>query len=209
MSGKSGAVRAGVVGALGINAVPMAGALAGRWPPATTMVVYLAETLLLVMIIVLRLRLLAPERLQVQGVHMQSRDECVQGFLLLCGGFTTVLSIINGFILARAADLDLATTLRALASSLPVFLAIELLILLADVVLLRQATQPQVEGWIVRGMRRAVVLFFALFLGMAATIFDVGWYVWPFIMLKLLMDVGITLEQALGIVQRAPSALRR
>lgn len=206
MSSKSGAVRAGVFGALGINAVPVAGTLAGGWPPATTLVVYLAETVLLVAIITLRLRLLAPERLETEGGRTQSRAEFIQGFLLLCGSFTAALSVFNGFILARSAGLDLAVTLRALAASLPVFLAVELLILLGDVVLLRKATQPQAEGWVVRGMRRIVVLFFALFLGMAATIFDIGWYVWPFIVLKLLMDVGVALEQALGIIQRpAPS----
>lgn len=61
--GKAAAIAATpILSALGMNAVPAIGVWFGGWPPATAMVVYLAETLLIVMVTALRLRLLLPAR---------------------------------------------------------------------------------------------------------------------------------------------------
>lgn len=206
MGGKGGLVKAGLFGAVGINAVPVTGTLAGGWPPETTLAVYLVETLLLVAIIAVRLRLLAPERLETQSGKMQSRAEFIQGFLLLCGGLSVGAAIFNAFFLSRSINIDI--TIRALGASLPVFLGVELLILAGDVLLMRRASQPVAEGWAVRGMRRIVVLFFAVWLGMAAALFAMDWFIWPFIGLKLLMDVGIALEQALAHLRGTQPTLR-
>jgi hypothetical protein len=61
MNGKQVAIAVTpVFSALGMSAVPVVGVFVGGWPPATTMVVYLAETVLIVIATILRLWLLLP-----------------------------------------------------------------------------------------------------------------------------------------------------
>lgn len=178
----------------GINAVPVAGLLFGGWPPETTMMVYIVETALLVAVTALRLRLLAPARLVTMSGRSQSLAEAIQGFLLLTGGFTLAGAVFSAFFLARTIDLEL--TLRALATSLPVFFAVQGVALLADLLLLRQVSQAQAERWMLPGMRRGCVLYGAVFGGALAAVFGFAAYAYPFIALKLLMDVGVALEDA-------------
>jgi hypothetical protein len=183
-----------VLSGAGINVVPIAGLTLGGWPPETTMAVYIVETALLVAVTALRLRLLAPARLATTSGKSQSRAEAIQGFLLLTGGFTLAGAIFSAFFLSRTIDLSL--TLRALAASVPVFLAVQAAALLADLLLLRQGSQAQAERWMLPGMRRGCVLYGAVFGGALAAVFGFGSYVYPFIALKLLMDVGVALEEA-------------
>ncbi len=181
-----------VLSGLGINAVPLTGLFFGGWPPETTMAVYIVETALLVGITALRLRLLAPTRLQTSSGRSQNRAEAIQGFLLLTGGFTLAGAIFSAFFLSRT--IDLALTWRALVASLPVFVAVQVLALLADLLLLRQVSQAQAERWMLPGMRRGCVLYGAVFGGAIAAMFGFQAYAYPFIALKLLMDVGVAVE---------------
>ncbi len=190
---------------IGINLVPIGGLLLGGWPPETTMAIYIVETALLVAVIGLRVRLLAPTRLRTASGASQSRSEAIQAFLLLTGGFTFVAAIFSAFFLART--IDLALTLRALAYSLPIFFGVQGLALAADLLLLREASQAQAERWMLGGMRRGCVLYGAVFGGMLAALFGFSAYVYPFIALKLLMDLGVAAEEALARIRGVPPPL--
>lgn len=193
-----------VLSGAGMNAVPVAGLVFGGWPPETTMAVYVVETALLVAVTALRLQLLAPARLQTKSGKSQSRAEAIHGFLLLTGGFTLAGAIFSAFFLSRTIDLDLIG--RALAASVPVFLAVQGVALVIDLLLLRQVTQAQAERWMLPGMRRGCVLYGAVFGGALAAGFGLGAYAYPFIVLKLLMDVGVAVEEAGVRLQDEPSS---
>lgn len=194
-------VRAGVpaLSALGINAVPVSGAVFGGWSAETTLAVYIVETALLVAVTALRLWLMAPPRLVTASGKTQSRGETIQGFLLVTGGFTVGGAIFSAFFLWRSVDPELV--LRAIAASLPVFVVVQLLALVADLLLLRQASQAVVERWMLPGLRRGCVLYGAVFLGAAAAVFGLGAYIYPFIALKLFFDIGGALEEAVARVR--------
>lgn len=193
-----------VLAGVGINAVPLTGLLVGGWPPETTMAVYIVETALLVGFTALRLQLLAPAQLQTSSGRLQKRAEAIQGFLLLTGGFTFAGAIFSAFFLSRT--IDLALTWRALTASLPVFVVVQVLALLADLLLLRQVNQAQAERWMLPGMRRGCVLYGAVFGGAFAALFGFQAYAYPFIALKLLMDVGVALEDAGVRLRDEPSS---
>jgi hypothetical protein len=188
----------------GINAVPVGGIVLGGWPPETTMAVYIVETALLVAVTALRLRLMAPARLQTAGGRSQSRAEAIQGFLLLTGSFTFGGAVFSAIFLSRTIDLEL--TLRALAVCLPAFFAVQCLALVADLLLLRQVDQAQAERWMLPGMRRGCVLHGAIFGGAIAAAAGFAAYAYPFIALKLLMDFGVALEEAGLRLRGAPPA---
>lgn len=189
--------------AAGLNAVPALGVFLGGWEPVTALVVYLAETVLLVAFTTLRIALFAPERLETGNGGTQSRAEFIQAFLLLAGSFTFGATVFNTLALWRM--LDPAITGRALLTSLPMLIGIELLALASDRLFRRQADQALAEAWVIRCLRRIFVLFFAVFGGFIAAAWGLEWFVLPFIALKLLMDFGIALEQALGALRRAPA----
>jgi hypothetical protein len=193
-----------VLSGAGMNAVPVAGLVFGGWPPDTMMAVYVVETALLIVISALRLQLLAPARLETTNGKSQSRAETVQGFLLLSGGFTLAGAIFSAFFLSRTIDLDL--TRQALVASVPVFLAVQGVTLVIDLLLLRQISQAQAERWMLPGMRRGCVLYGAVFGGALAAGFGLGAYAYPFIALKLLMDVGVALEEVGVRLQDEPSS---
>jgi hypothetical protein len=66
----------------GLNAVPILGVLLGGWEPPTALVIYLAETVLLIAFTAVRIALFAPARLETQNGATQSRAEFNQALLL-------------------------------------------------------------------------------------------------------------------------------
>jgi hypothetical protein len=187
----------------GLNAVPILGVLLGGWEPPTALVIYLAETVLLIAFTAVRIALFAPARLETQNGATQSRAEFNQAFLLLAGSFTFGALVFNAFALWRIFDLTI--TWSALLTGLPILIGIELLALAGDWIFQRQADQAEAEAWVVRCLRRVFVLFFAVFGGFIAAAWGFEWFLLPFIALKVLMDIGIAAEQALGVLRRNPT----
>lgn len=184
----------------GLNAVPAMGVWLGGWEPPTAVVIYLAETLLLVAFTALRIALFAPERLVTQNGGLQSRAEFNRAFIVLAGSFTLGALVFHAFALWQI--FDLAITWRALLTGLPILIGIELMTLAGDWVFRHRADQTEAERWVIRCMRRVFVLFFAVFLGFLAAMWDFEYFLLPFIVLKVLMDVGIAAEQMLGAARR-------
>lgn len=197
-------VRAGVpvVSGVGVNAVPVAGALFGGWPLETTMAVYILETALLVAVTALRLRLLAPKQFVGMSGAMQSRGEVVQGYLLFTGGLVLGFGLFSMLVVGR--NLDRELTWQAIRASLPAIAFWQALALLADLLLLRRADQALAERWMLPGFRRGCVLYGAAFLGGVAVQFDTAAFLYPFIALKLLFDLGGAIEEARARLRGAP-----
>lgn len=198
-----------VLSALGINAVPVSGLVFGGWAPETTLVVYIVETLLLVLVTALRLRLFAPLQLVTANGATQSRGETIQGFVLVTGGLILAGAVFSAFFLWRA--VDLAATQHALMISLPVFAAFQGMGLLADLVFMRQPSQAVIERWMLPGLRRGCVLYGAVVFGTLGAVSGLTFFVYPFIALKVLFDIGGAIEEGMarlrGVVPPSPGIL--
>lgn len=195
-----------VLGALGMNAVPVVGLVWGNWPLPTAMVVYLAEALLVVACTALRLRLLGPERWKTPDGKLQSRAEQIQGFLTLGGAFWAGAGVFLIAITVKARMLDLDLTMRALGPALLWLAAIQLLGIVADLLILRRVAQEQAETWIAQGLGRVFLIYLAVFAGVfLAIFFQAAWFVVPFMVLKLIVDVGGPLQFALSTARGLPS----
>jgi hypothetical protein len=191
-----------VVSGIGVNSVPIAGTFLGGWPPETTMAVYVLETVLLVAVTALRLRLFAPERFVDLSGATRPRSDAIQGYVLFTGGVALGFGMFSALVLGRNLDPDL--TWQAIRVSLPAFALWQGLSLLADLLLLRRADQALVERWMLPSMRRGCVLYGAAFLGAVAIQVNVAAFLYPFIALKLLIDLGGAVEEALARLRSAP-----
>jgi hypothetical protein len=184
-----------MVAGIGVNAVPIAGTFWGGWPPETTMAVYILETALLVAVTALRLRLLAPERLVGLSGATQRRNEAIQGYVLFTGGLVLAFGLFSALVVGRKLDPEL--TWQAIRVSLPAMALWQGIGLLADLLLLRRANQALAERWMLPGLRRGCVLYGAAFLGAVVIQFNAAAFLYPFIALKLLFDLGGAAEEAL------------
>jgi hypothetical protein len=199
---------------LGVNAVPALGVFAGGWSAETAMLVYLLETLTMIVLSALRVRLLAPAREETAGESSpllagvtattpagsrlltgnkpRDRRQILEGFLVVSFGFAGVSGVfIAVFLLlilkAPIAGSDVATGLAAI-------LVFQLFELVADLILWRRLSLAQSETLLLQSLRRAFVLYFGVFIGLCGAAYAGSWFVTPFIVLKTLMDLGTQVE---------------
>jgi hypothetical protein len=198
---------------LGVNAVPAVGVFAGGWPAETAMLVYLLETLTMIALSALRVRLLAPAREETAdappllvGVTVttstgaaawpankpRDRRQILEGFLLVSFGFAG----ISGVFIAVFLFLILKAPVAAsdVAAGMVVILAFQLFELVADVMLWRRLSLAQAEALLLQSLRRAFVLYFGVFAGVCGAAYAGSWFVIPFIVFKTLMDLGMQVE---------------
>jgi hypothetical protein len=203
---------------LGVNAVPALGVFAGGWPAETAMLVYLLETLTMVVLSALRVRLLAPAREETMGdqpapasplpagltvttpagskswMDNQPRDrrQILEGFLVVSFGFSGVsgVFIVVFLFLIRKAPIAASDVTAGLVT----ILIFQLFELVADLILWRRMSLGQADILLLQSLRRAFVLYFGVFIGLCGAAYTGSWFVIPFIVLKTLMDVGTQVE---------------
>jgi hypothetical protein len=199
---------------LGVNAVPALGVFAGGWPAETTMLVYLLETLTMIVLSALRVRLLAPAREEtvgeappllagvtvttstgaaaLQANKPRDRRQILEGFLFISLGF----SMVSGIFITVFLFLILKAPITAsdVAAGMVVILAFQLFELIADIILWRRLSLAQAEALLLQSLRRAFVLYFGVFIGLCGAAYTGSWFVIPFMVFKILMDVGIQVE---------------
>lgn len=200
---------------LGINAVPAVGVFAGGWAPQTAMVIYLLETLTMIGLSALRVRLLTPthddslvdspmlpvittgtatKRGANSGKPEKPRDrrQILEGFLYVSFGFAGVSGVFIAvfiFLILKApvAVSDITTGMVSI-------LAFQLFELVADLILWRRLSLAQADALLLHSLRRAFVLYFGVFAGLCGAAYSGSWFVVPFIVLKTLMDLGTQVE---------------
>jgi hypothetical protein len=188
--------------AVGINTVPVAGVLVGSWGAPTAVTIYLIETFVLLALIALRIAWAGPTAFVTARGDTQSRTEFIRGFLTLGVAFSVGAGVFNAFFVWKI--FDGAITWRGVGISLLVLLVLEGMALLGDRVLRRQADQRIAELWALRGLRRVFVLYTGIWFGFMALLWGPQWFLAPFMALKILMDIGVALEQAHAAITGKP-----
>lgn len=208
-----------IVSALGINAVPMIGFFGLGWGWENTILLYLLETLLGILLAVLRIRLLAPARQEVIGATLpkpmaevstgRKRSPSTKVIRYAWATADGVLydrtEMLKGYLLITI-SLSVGTAvfmlvflflimrveldLAALRSGLGAILTFQLLNLLGDMVWLRALSLDRAEKLLEQSMGRVALLYLAVFAGICAAPFHVYGFLLPFIGLKTMVDVG-------------------
>jgi hypothetical protein len=198
---------------LGVNAVPALGVFAGGWPAETAMLVYLLETLTMIALSALRVRLLAPAREEtagepspllagvtatpvgatsLMGNKPRDRRQILEGFLVVSFGFAGVSGVFIAVFLLLILKAPIAGS--DVAAGLAAILVFQLFELVADLILWRRLSLAQSETLLLQSLRRAFVLYFGVFAGLCGAAYAGSWFVIPFIVLKTLMDLGTQVE---------------
>jgi hypothetical protein len=198
---------------LGVNAVPAVGVFAGGWPAETAMLVYLLETLTMIVLSALRVRPLAPAREETadappllagvtvtttstdaawQANKPRDRRQIIEGFLFVSFGFAGVSGVFIAVFLFLILNAPIAVS--DVAAGMVSILTFQLFELIADLLLWRRLSLAQAETLLLQSLRRAFVLYFGVFAGACGAAYAGSWFVIPFIGFKTLMDVGIQVE---------------
>lgn len=208
--------------ALGINAVPAAGFFGLGWGWETTMLLYLIENLVGIILVALRIRLLSPAQEEVMGMSLPktppvqgkkpgqkvqhyawptlngvlyNRNELLKSFLLITGGFSLVTGVFIGAILFLV--MRVTPDLEALRSGLVGILSFQLVALLSDVAWRRPLSLVHAEKMGEQSMGRVALLYLAVFAGVCAASFHSSGFLLPFIGLKTMVDVGQPIQALL------------
>lgn len=188
------AALAPVATALGVNAVPVAAVFAADAPPETVMVLYFMENLVTVLLTAALVRLLAPARDESSRNH-RTRRSLLQTYLLVALGFT----LVNGVFIAAFVGLFLRVAIPrpVLVLGLGLIVIFELIAFAAGYFRLRPLSIAWAESVLERTLGRVFLLHLGVFIGVFLAAAFASWFVWPFIVLKTITDVGQAL-QALG-----------
>lgn len=174
--------------ALGANAVPVLGVLLAGWQAETALLLYVFETVIAILLVALRIRILAPAYEEVPGRGQLRRRRMIGDYLLFALGFVGVTSVFILFFIGMSTQG--ALNLDGLRTGATLILGILLAGFVVDLVTLYPASLVECEGLMNATLGRVAVLYFAVFIGVVAAMFDAGWFLLPFVALKTMIDVG-------------------
>ena len=178
--------------ALGINLIPVAGLVWSHWTAETMMSFYLLETILAAPLVALRIHWLAPLYEERANGKVYTRRELLAGYGVFVAGFLLASAIFMAafFFMILKVSLDFAVLGDGLRRLVP-FLLISFV---ADLALRRPLTMPQAERLAEGSMGRVALLFLAVFCGIWLAGIEDRWFVWPFVALKTVVDVGGSIQ---------------
>jgi hypothetical protein len=182
------------------------------------MLVYLLETLTMIALSALRVRLLAPAREETAGEPSQTaspllagvtattpggptslmankprdRRQILEGFLVVSFGFAGVSGVF--IVVFLFLILEAPIVWSDVAAGLIAILVFQLFELVSDLLLWRRLSLAQAENLLLQSLRRAFVLYFGVFAGLCGAAYAGSWFVVPFMVLKTLMDLGTQVE---------------
>lgn len=206
-----------VLSALGLNAVPAVGFFGLGWGWENTMLLYLLETMIGILLVVLRIRLLAPGQEEVIGATLAKplaqvstgkrsatkviryawptpdgvrydRNEMLKSYLLVTLGLSGATAIFMLVFLFLV--MRIQVDMAALQAGLVGIFTFQLLSLLGDVVWLRVLSLVQAEKLLEQSLGRVALLYLAVFAGICAAPFHTYGFLLPFMGLKTMVDVG-------------------
>lgn len=222
-----------ILSALGLNAVPVVGFLGLGWGWENTMLLYLLETLIGILLVALRIRLLAPAHEEVIGATLAKplveistgkqsakkviryawptsegvrydRNEMLKSYLLISLSLSVGTAV---FMLAFLFMLmHVQVNLAALQLGLGGIFTFQLLSLLGDVVWLRRLSLAQAEKLLEQNMGRVALLYLAVFAGICTASFHAYGFLLPFMGLKTMVDVGQPIQALYQRLTRGTTA---
>lgn len=174
--------------ALGVNAVPVTGVFFSGWPVETAMVVYFLENLITVAVTTMRIHFLAPAREDVPGQKPQERRSMLQNFLVVALGFSLAVGIFLSFFIFGILKAPVAAA--DVASGVGWIIVFQLVGLIADLILWRRVSLDLANSFLEQSLGRVFLLYLAVFTGLCAAAYTNEWFVYPFMGLKTMVDVG-------------------
>ena len=206
-----------ILSALGLNAIPAVGFFGLGWGWENTILIYLLETLLGILLAVLRIRLLAPAREEVIGATLPEplaeistkrrsskkviryawptpngvlydRTEMLKSYLVVTLGLSAGTAVFLLVFLFLIMRVQIDPAI--LRTGLLGILVFQLLNLLGNVVWLRALSLDQAEKLLNQSMGRVALLYLAVFAGVCAAPFRADGFLLPFIGLKTMVDIG-------------------
>lgn len=183
-----------VAAALGVNTIPALGWLRETWSAETAMILYYLETLVVVVLVGLLVRLAVPA-VDERGERIgRKRDTLVKNYWLVLGGFALVIGLFLAVILL----LFMATPVpwRAVGSVMGVIVVLQVFAYGWEARRLWPLNIADAEQLVNRDMGRIAILHLGVLFGVFLAAVRAEWFVWPFIILKTVVDIGGLLSTA-------------
>lgn len=183
-----------VAAALGVNTIPVLGWLRDTWSAETAMILYYLETLVVVVLVGLLVRLAVPA-VDERGERIgRKRDTLVKNYWLVLGGFALVIGVFLAVILL----LFMATPVpwRAVGVVMGVIVVLQVFAYGWEARRLWPLNIADAEQLVNRDMGRIAILHLGVLFGVFLAAVRAEWFVWPFIILKTVVDIGGLLATA-------------
>jgi hypothetical protein len=187
-----------LVAHLGVNAIPAGLFWWGGTSAATTLVLYILETPLAVLLGALRVRILAPGNdnaylgLEARPLAasaslrtpFRNRRELMVYYVAVSLGLCLIFGLWIAWLLFL---LHMPLTGSAIASAMSGIIAFQLFSFVADLILMGRITAAQAEAILLHNMRRAGLIALAGVLGFIVANInpaDITWFVTPFVVMR-------------------------
>ena len=177
---------------LGVNAVPVLGWLRETWSAETAMILYYLETVAVLALVGLLVRWAVPATDEAGQSIAARRDRMAHDYWLVMGGFAVVIGVFMATILLLFRGVQVPWA--AVGWAMIVIVVLQLFAYGWEAYRLRPLDIADAEALINRDMGRVAVLHIGVLLGSFLMVVRAEWFVWPFIILKTLVDVGMMVE---------------
>lgn len=185
-----------VAAALGVNTIPALGWLRETWSAETAMILYYLETVAVVALVGLMVRLAVPA-VDERGERIaRKRDRLARDYWLVMGGFALVIGVFLAVILL----LFMATPVpwSAVGAVMGVIVVLQVFTYVWEARRRWPLNIADAEHLVNRDMGRIAILHLGVLFGVFLAAVRSDWFVWPFVILKTTVDVAGLLAHATG-----------
>jgi hypothetical protein len=190
------------ISAIGINLVPLSLWLFEDYSSETTMILYLLESVVAIILAISCVLLLAPARERAENKTLE-RNKIVLDFLLIAGLFAVALSVfVTAFIfLVLKAHIPASHVKFGLMC----MAAFQIFEFASNLFLLRPLSLKQAEIFLSQSMGGLALLHISVFIGIFLALFVEDWFVLPFIIFRTLIDIATPIQFFMGKKTEAES----
>lgn len=180
--------------ALGVNAVPAVGWLRETWSAETAMVLYYLETVAVVLLVSVMVRLIVPGVDRRGQSIARKRNEIVRNYLMFMLGFAFVIGVFIAAILLLFMAVPIPW--EAVGAAMAVIVALQLFGYGWEAYRLRPLDIDDANHLISRDMGRIVVLHLGVLFGVFLAAVRTDLFVWPFMILKTTIEIAAIINIA-------------
>lgn len=185
-----------VAATLGVNAVPVLGWLRETWSAETVMILYYLETVAVMVLVGLLVRLAVPAADETGRPQAARRNKLARDYWIVIGGFALVIGVFIAAILLLFRGV--VVPWPAVGWAMGVIVALQVFAYSWEAWQLRPLDIADAEMLINRDIGRIAVLHLGVLAGSFLMVVRAEWFVWPFIALKTLVDIATVIDPALS-----------
>jgi hypothetical protein len=183
--------------AISINVIPLAFWFFEDYSAETTMLIYAGEAIAAIVFAVLCVLITSPNHDPQGAPQFKRKFKVITDFLRISMSLALGVTILLVSFIVVALQVEIE--FRAIGTALLIVLGIQFVEFLVDVLTLRPLPLNKAEYFMVGGMGKSALLFFGVFIGwFLAMFFVTGWFVVPFVIMKLIQDIGEPIQFFLG-----------